>query len=191
MSKSTTTIKIGNMCCSRCITAVKDVFDKSGVVYKNIELGYAEIDQDVIKLIELETILKKAGFELIKSKEEELTEKTKIAIRKLFVETEKIELANFNLHGYLETQVQIQYKRLSELFSKQEKRTIEKYFILQKIEKVKAFIDETSLSFSDIAHKLGYNSLSHLSRQFKELEGISMQNYRLKPKNSRIFIDEV
>lgn len=179
------------MCCGRCITAVKEAFDKSGILYKNVELGFAEIKESDIKTEKLSDILKKAGFELLKTKEEELTEKTKIAIRKLFVETEKIELANFDLHNYLQVQVQIPYKKLSEIFSKQEHRTIEKYFILQKIERVKVFIDETTLSFSDLAFKLGYNSLSHLSRQFKDIVGLSMQNYRLKPKNKRKSIDKV
>ena len=186
-----TTIKIGNMCCSRCISAVKEAFEKSNITFKNVELGFAVISDSGMNPEKLADILKRAGFELIRTKEEELTEKTKIAIRKLFVETEKLEFANFDLHEYLEVQVQHNYKRLSEIFSKQEHRTIEKYFILQKIEKVKIFIEETSLSFSDIAFKLGYNSLSHLSRQFKEIEGVSMQNYRLKPNNKRKFIDEV
>lgn len=178
------------MCCSRCIEAVKKVFDNTGIKYKNVELGSAIIYENA-ENIDLESNLKKAGFELVKSKEEDITEKIKIAIRKLFIETEKIELSNFDLKEYLEIQVQLPYKRLSEIFSQQEKRTIEKYFILQRIEKIKSMIEETELSFSEIAFKLGYNSLSHLSKQFKALEGVSMRNYRLKPKNKRRYIDKV
>lgn len=183
-------IKIGNMCCDRCITAVKKVLDDTGVKYKNVELGSAVIIEHTAYK-DLEINLKTAGFQLIKSKEEDVSEKIKIAIRKLFVETKKIELNNLDLKNYLETNVQLPYKRLSEIFSQHENRSVEKFFILQRIEKVKSLIDETDLSFSEIGFKLGYNSLSHLSRQFKSIESISMQNYRLKPKNKRKFIDKI
>lgn len=187
---NTKIIKIGNMCCNRCITAVKKVLDDNGIIYKNVLLGSALIQENA-DFKKLDVHLKKAGFELIKTKEEEISERIKIAIRTLFVETEKIELNNFNLKEYLEIKIQLPYKRLSEMFSKQENRTIEKYFILQRIEKIKRIIEETDSSFSEIAYKLGYNSLSHLSKQFKSIEGVTMQNYRLKPKNRRKFIDKV
>ena len=130
-----TTIKIGNMCCSRCISAVKEAFEKSNITFKNVELGFAEINDKGITTEKLADILKRAGFELIRTKEEELTEKTKIAIRKLFVETEKLEFANFDLHEYLEVQVQHNYKRLSEIFSKQEHRTTENILFYKKLKK--------------------------------------------------------
>ena len=178
------------MCCNRCITAVQKVLDDSEIKYKNIELGSAIIYENTLNK-NLESNLKIAGFELIKTKEEEITEKIKIAIRKLFIETKKTEFNNLDLKDYLETFVELPYKRLAEIFSQQENRSVEKYFILQRIEKVKSLIDETDLSFSEIGFKLGYNSLSHLSRQFKLIESISMQKYRLIPKNKRKFIDKI
>lgn len=187
---NTKAIKIGNMCCGRCISAVQKVLDDIEIQYKSVDLGSCVIQADA-DFKKVEKHLKKAGFELIKSKEEEIAEKIKIAIRSLFVEKEKIELNNFDLKEYLETNVQLPYKRLSEIFSKQENRSVEKFFILQRIEKVKSLIEETAFSFSEIAFKLGYNSLSHLSKQFKMIEGVSMQNYRLKPKNKRKFIDKI
>jgi len=187
---STKTIKIGNMCCDRCITAVQKVLDDSEIKYKNVELGSAVICENTTNK-NLESNLRSAGFELIKTKEENITEKIKIAIRKLFIETKKTDFNNLELKEYLETNVQLPYKRLSEIFSQQENRSVEKYFILLRIEKVKSLIDETDLSFSEIGFKLGYNSLSHLSRQFKSIESISMQNYRLIPNNKRKFIDKI
>jgi AraC family transcriptional regulator len=178
------------MCCGRCITAVQKVLEGIGVKYKNVMLGSAVISEKT-DFKKLEIYLKRAGFVMIKSKEEEISEKVKIAVRSLFVETEKIELNNFSLNEYLELQIQLPYKRISEIFSQQENRTIEKYFILQRIEKIKSMIEETDLSFSEIAFKLGYNSLSHLSKQFKAIEGISMHSYRLMPKSKRKFIDKV
>lgn len=188
----TETIKIGNMCCSRCIMAVQQVFEKLGVKYKSVELGFAVINKtDSTKNKKLESELIIAGFSIILTKEEHVSEKIKIAIHKLFSDPKLIALKGFNLKVYLEDETQLPYKKISDIFSKYYHKTIEGYFILQRIEKVKAMIEETSLSFSEIAIKLGYNSLSHLSRQFKSITGVSMQNYRLNPKNMRKFIDEI
>jgi AraC-like DNA-binding protein len=164
--------------------------EDADVGYTAVELGIAVINEDADETI-FESDLKKAGFGLIKTKEEDVVEKTKIAIRKLFFENKKIELNSFDLKNYLEAETQLPYKRLSQIFSLKDNRTIEKYYILQRIEKVKSMIEETDLSFSDIAFELGYNSLSHLSKQFKTIVGFSMKTYRLKPKNRRRFIDEI
>lgn len=186
------TIKIGNMCCARCIVAVKEVFNRSGIRYKRVELGSAVIAGPIgAKIKILEAGLKKAGFEIIISKEDDLTEKIKIAIHKIFFDAKLHDLNGFELKKYLEQQIGLPYKKLSEVFSKHKHQTIEKLFILHRIEKVKELIDEGASSFSEIAFKLGYNSLSHLSRQFRAEQGVSMQQYRSTPKNSRKFIDRL
>ncbi len=186
------TLKIGNMCCSRCITAVTLVLNELGIKYKKVELGCAVIyTSKNIKETELESAFKKSGFRLIKSKEEEISEKVKTSIHHLFADFETIDFGNFNLIEYLELQVQIPYKTLSDFFSKQNKKTIEHYFIRYKIEKVKSMISDSGYSFSEIAFKLGYHSLSHLSKQFKACEGVSMSSYKLKPNNRRNFIDKI
>lgn len=179
------------MCCSRCITAVQQVFEKLGVKYQSIELGFAIIDNnDTLKNELLKENLILAGFEIIISREEEISEKIKIAIHRLLI-PKTPDLNGFNLRNYLTEQIELPYKKLSDIFSKHNQKTIETYFIQHRIEKVKSMIDDTDFLFSDIAFKLGYNSLSHLSRQFKSIEGISMQNYRLKPNNTRKFIDKI
>jgi AraC family transcriptional regulator len=186
------TLKIGNMCCGRCITAVTSSLDQLGIKHKKVDLGYALIyDDEELKEGELKAVLKKSGFNLIKSKEEEISEKIKIVIHKLFMDIEKRDLGNINLREYLETEIQMPYKAVSEIFSTQNKKTIEKYFILYRIEKAKIFITDSNHSFSEIAFKLGYSSLSHLSKQFKELEGVSMSSYKLKPKNNRKHLDKI
>lgn len=187
-----TSIKIGNMCCNRCIMVVKQVFDTLEIQYKNVELGFAIMHaKDIVKRPLLEEGLKHAGFSIIMSKEEHVSEKIKIAIYKLFSDPKLSAFRHFDLKIYLEDEIQLPYKKLSDIFSKYSHQTIENYFILQRIEKVKVMIEETDLSFSEIAFKLGYNSLSHLSRQFKSAEGESMQNYRSNPNKNRRFIDEI
>lgn len=188
---NTQTIKIANMCCDRCITAVKQVFEMLEIGYQKVELGSAVIYSDENKSSKLEESFQKLGFEIIKSKEEEISEKIKISIHQLFFETKSINLNGFNLSSYLMEAIEIPYKKLSDIFSKQNHKTIENYFILHRIEKAKAMIEDTDFSFSEIAFKLGYNSLSHLSRQFKAIEGIRMKDYKLSPDNKRKRIDKL
>ena len=171
---------------------VKQVLDQLKIKYDKIDLGYVVVnDQNVILENTLESALKKSGFEIIKSKEEDISEKIRISIHKLFLEIEIKDLANFNLRKHLESEIQLPYKIASEVFSKQNKNTIEHYFILHRTEKVKAMICDSSYSFTEIAFKLGYNSPSHLSKQFKSVEGITMRNYRRQSNNRRKQIDKI
>ncbi len=186
------TLKIGNMCCSRCITAVILALKQLGIRYKKVDLGYAVVyKNNDIKERELESTLKKAGFEIIKSKDENTSEKIKTAIHKLFSNIETRDLGSINFRDYLQVQVQFPYKTLSEIFSKLNKKTIENYFILYRIEKAKAMIHDSDNSFSEIAFKLGYNSPSYLSRQFKAIEGVSMREYKIRPVNKRKHFDKI
>lgn len=188
---STRTIKIGNMCCGRCIMVVKQVLAQNGIRHKKVELGSALIyENEQVDEVKLEKELKKSGFELIRTKEEEICEKTKIAIHKIFFDS-TIDLASFYLKDYLAAQVGMPYQKVSEVFAKCTKTTVEKYFINHRIEKVKALIEDTDHSFTEIAFKLGYNSLSHLSRQFRVFTGVSMLDYKQKKLKSRKPIDRL
>ena len=180
------------MCCGRCITAVEQIFNQLGVKYKNVKLGSAEISPDVkIKDSQIEKALLTGGFEVIRSKDEEISEKIKIAIHRIFFDSDMESLAGFNLRAHLETETGLAYKKLAQIFSGQNQKSIENYFIIHRVEKAKALIDETEHLFSDIAFKLGYKSLSHLSRQFKTIEGISMHDYKLKKDKGRKSIDKL
>lgn len=188
---STRTIRIGNMCCGRCIVVVKQVLTQNGFEYKKVELGAATIyENERLDEKKLEKELKNSGFEIIRSKEDEICENVKIAIHKIFFDS-TIDLVSFNLREYLETQVGTPYKKLTDIFSKCTKTTVEKYFIRHRIEKVKAMIEDTDYSFTEIAFRLGYNSLSHLSRQFREIEGASMHEYKHKHIKGRKPIDRL
>ena len=111
-------INTANMCCDRCITAVKEVFDMLEIKYQKIERVYATIIHDDKKSDLLEENLQKLGFEIIKSKEENISEKIKITIHKLFVETKLIDLNGLNLSSYLVSEIQQPYKKISDIFSK-------------------------------------------------------------------------
>jgi AraC-like DNA-binding protein len=91
----------------------------------------------------------------------------------------------------LASNLQRDYKTLSKLFSANEKTTIEKYFIKLKMEKVKELVQLKQYSFSEVAYILDYSSIKHLSRQFKEIVGMSMTDYKNTEKWKRNFYDEI
>ena len=92
---------------------------------------------------------------------------------------------------HLAAELHRDYKMLSKIFSKKENITIEKYFIKLKIERVKELIQLQQLVFSDIAYLLDYSSVNHLSRQFKNVTGLSMTDYKNSQIWERSFLDEI
>jgi AraC-like DNA-binding protein len=98
---------------------------------------------------------------------------------------------NLNLSSYLSQQLNYDYGHLSTLFSEVEGSTIEKYFIAQKIEKIKELIMYDELNLSQIANQLGYSSIAHLSAQFKKQTGLTPTFYRSLKKNIRRNIEEL
>lgn len=189
----TRTIKIGNMCCGRCVSAVEQILARLSTRYTEVDLGSVKLHETAdYNETELGTELKKAGFKLIKGEDEELSEKIKVAINRLFQgELKSNDLTGLRLRNYLEENTQVPYKKISELFSRQNKKTIENYFILRRIEEAKRMIHDSAYSFSEIAARLGYNSLSYLSKQFKSSEGISMTEYRSASSPGRKHIDKL
>ncbi len=183
------TINIRNMCCRHCVLAVKKVFDRIGVRYNKVTLGSATLHsgkqpKDAL----INRALKEEGFELVRSQEEAITDKIRLAIHALFIDQELDSLSGLNLRNYLEKQLGLPYKKLSAAFRSNEQTTIERYYIVHRIEKAKALVAETGYSFSEISYKLGYSALSHLSRQFKEIVGLSMHDYkRSKAKKRKYF----
>ena len=121
--------------------------------------------------------------------EEMIVEKIKIALISL-VTNVPINIKE-KTSDYLANLLHREYKVLSKMFSKKENITIEKYFIKLKIEKVKELIQLRQLTFSDIAYMLDYSSINHLSRQFKEIMGISMTDYKNSEEWQRDFLDEI
>ncbi len=128
-------------------------------------------------------------FEIVQKEEEMLTERIKIILIEqlqelpLHIKVKTSELLSSGLHR--------DYKTLSRLFSAQEQTTIEKYFIKLKIEKVKELIQLKQHSFSDIGYLLDYSSVNHLSRQFKDVIGVSMTDYKNAEDWKRNFYDEI
>lgn len=164
---------IKNMVCSRCKMVVKSVFENIGINPIAVELGEVELKNDIQENQKLELLkkLRAIGFDLIDDKKSKTIDKIKTLIIDL-VQNKNNDLKS-NLSDYISQELHQDYNTLSNLFSEVENTTIEKYFINQKIEKVKELIIYDELSLSEIAYSLNYNTVSHLSNQFKKVTGFS------------------
>jgi len=179
----TSVLNIKNMVCNCCIRVLKEDFEKAGVLVQKIKLGEVEIcyDPEKIKFGQIEKIINGNGFELLTDKEKILVEQIKLAVIELI---HYYNNANSLIRNsdYLIEKLGYSYQYLSSVFSKHENVTLEKYIILQKIEKVKELLEFDNYTLSEISFLMGYSSLQYLSNQFRQITGISVSAYK-KNKN--------
>ncbi len=173
------TIHIKNMVCNRCIKVVREELEKLGYKIEEIALGEATISsENKIDFELINKILTENGFELIDSRQSRLIEKIKVTIIKTIGEMAEGNLKNIQFSELLQESLNLSYQYLSGLFSSSEGITIEKYIILQKVEKVKELIVYDELSLSEISFRLGYSSVQHLSSQFKKVTGLTPSHFK-------------
>lgn len=179
------------MVCSRCKMVIKDELIKFGVHPTSIELGEVEIKEElnIEKRSELNKTLELFGFELIDDKKSQLIEKIKNTIVDLVHYSD--EQLKTNLSEHISQLLHHDYNYLSNLFSEVEGTTIEKYFISQKIEKVKELLKYDELSLSEIADHMGYSSVAYLSNQFKKQTGLTPTFYKSLKQNRRKNLDDL
>lgn len=182
---------IKNMVCNRCKMVVKDELIKFGLHPVYVELGEAEIMEDVNAAQKklLHQNLLPLGFELIDDKKSRLIEKIKNEIVKLVHHNGEQPKLNFS--ELISRQLIHDYNYLSNLFSDVEGTTIEQYFIAQKIERVKELLVYDELSLSEISVMMHYSSVPHLSRQFKKVTGLTPSHFKQLKKRKRIPIEEL
>lgn len=175
------------MVCNRCKSTVVRELDALGYDIDSLELGRVVLNINApLDYSKLESILKKQGFEVLKDETEVLIEEIKV---KLIEKLEHQEMSN--LSSFLSKTFNKSYAVISKMFSKHEGMTIEKYLIHIKIEKVKEYIQLGELNFSEIAYNLSYASSSHLARQFKNITGISMTEYKKLQRWDRKTLDQI
>ena len=179
------------MVCGRCKMVVKSEFEKLGLQTISVELGEVEVENEITESQKeiLLSNLQALGFDFIDDKKSKTIEKIKNLIVDL-VHHKNSEL-KVNLSDFLVENLNQDYSSLSNLFSEIENTTIEKYFISQKIEKVKELLIYNELSLSEIADMLNYSNVAHLSNQFKKITGFTPTHFKqLKDKN-RIQIENL
>jgi YesN/AraC family two-component response regulator len=182
---------IKNMVCNRCIMVVKNELDKFGYQALNVTLGEVELKNELAgdeKQI-FNQHLKTFGFEIIDDKRSQLIGQIKSSIIEI-VHLQNSELKS-NLSDYLSNKLHHDYTYISNLFSEVEGTTIEKYFIAQKIEKVKELLVYDELSLSEIAFQMNYSSVAYLSNQFKKVTGLTPTHFKNIKVDKRRPLDEV
>ncbi len=182
---------IKNMVCNRCKMVVDSALKDLGLHPVSVELGEVEITENNIDNIKSDLLnkLHSLGFHLIDDKKNKTTEKIKNVIIDL-VHNKNNQLKT-NLSEYLSQQLTQDYSTLSNLFSEVESTTIEKYFINQKIEKVKELLIYNEMTLNEISYLLNYSSVAHLSNQFKKVTGMSPSHFKQDQFKKRIPLDEV
>jgi len=182
---------IKNMVCNRCKTAVKAAIKEAGLQPITVELGEVEIQGNPAPAVleQLGIHFKQLGFEIIDNRKSRMIEQVKSAIVSLIHHSE--ENLHINLSTYIAEKLHYDYNYISNLFSEVEGTTIEKYFIAQKIEKVKELLKYEELTLSQIADRLGYSSVAYLSNQFKKQTGLTPSFYKTMKQNNRHNIDEL
>lgn len=183
---------IKNMVCNRCISVVANELSELEIGYTSVRLGEVDIreklsDEQHSKLRER---LHTHGFQLLDDKKSALISQIKSAVIN-YIHYDESKSVKVNLSDHIAEKVGKDYNYLSGLFSEVEGITIEKFVILQRIEKVKELLVYGELTLSEIAWKMGYSSLAHLSGQFKKITGLTPSDYREIRDKKRKALDEL
>lgn len=171
---------------------VKDQLDAAGLTYRKIQLGEVELSEPASdkQIVSLRTNLSNLGFELLDDKKAALVTQIKSVIIKLIHDSGQDEI-NKKLSVLLSEKLGKDYHFLSTLFSSVEGVTIEKYIILQRIERAKELLMYDEMTINEIADTLGYSSVQHLSQQFKKITGLTPTHFKQLKENKRKPLDQV
>lgn len=167
------------MVCDRCIKVVKEELTKNNIKFVKVELGKIYVKQQLVatKKETLERILEKEGFQIVDQLDSILVNKIKTLIIE-YIHYGKQKSNTQSYSSFLAATLKTDYSHLSKIFSELEENTIEHFTIQQKIERAKELLMYNELSLSQISYDLNYSSPQHLSRQFKQITGITPSQFK-------------
>lgn len=172
-------VTVKNMVCDRCIKVGKEELLNNNIDFESVDLGKIYFNKNLSseEMITIKNILEKEGFEIVEAFDFKIVNQIKtLIIENIFHGRHKVFDQNYST--FLASNLDIEYCQLSRMFSELEGRTIENYIIQQKIERVKELISYNELTISQISYELNYSSPQHLSRQFKQITGITPTQYK-------------
>lgn len=180
---NTTTLMIKGMVCNRCITAVKNALEQKGIRVFYIALGKVEfVEIPGQPISEIRETINCLGFEILADKQEKIVENIKQLVNEVLSGNQ---FSSIKFSSLVSEKTRSNYDSVSSIFSAKEGVTLEHYIINQKIIRVKKLLEETDMSLSDISFQTNYSSVQHLSRQFKEKEGVNPSQYRLAVRSTK------
>lgn len=179
------------MVCLRCKMVVKEELSKLGYHCISVELGEAEVIEkiSVEHHEQLRIGLLKSGLELMDDKKSILIQKIKNVIIELVHYSEEPLAVNFS--EYLSQKLNYDYTYLANLFSEVQGTTIEKFLIAHKIERVKELLVYNEFNLTEIAYRMHYSSVAHLSAQFKKVTGLTPSHFKQLKNKRRSMLDEI
>lgn len=185
----TETLHIKNMVCRRCVMTVEDICRDLGISDAEVSLGSVGFntmpDAGIMK--DFYDRLRAVGFEPLKSHEHIMLENIKAAIR-YYARHDPAEI-KYKLSEFISNSINIDFRYASRMFSSLEGRTIQSYLMSQRIEYVKELLFDNELTLAEIADKVGFSSVAHLSRTFKKSLGVTISEFR--NTGTRLGIDEL
>ncbi|MBO9201877.1 MULTISPECIES: helix-turn-helix domain-containing protein [Niastella] len=179
------------MVCLRCKMVVKEELTKLGIHYTSVELGEAEVVENISaeQHEKIKAALLRSGLELMDDKKSILIQKIKNVIIELVHYSEEPLTINFS--EYLSLKLNYDYTYLANLFSEVQGTTIEKFLIAHKIERVKELLVYNELNLTEISYRLHYSSVAHLSAQFKKVTGLTPSHFKQLKNKRRSMLDEM
>jgi YesN/AraC family two-component response regulator len=180
-------IFIKNMVCIRCKMLVREELKKLGIPFTSVEIGEVELTGPITQeqRDKFSAALSAAGLELINDKKNILVEKVKNVIVELVHESDEQPKVNYS--QYISKKLDHDYTYLANLFSKEQGTTIEKFIIIHKIERVKQLLMYNEMNLTEIAYKLNYSSVAHLSNQFKKVTRLTPSYFKQIKNKRRLF----
>ncbi len=189
--KVETKLLIQNMVSLRCKMMVKSELDKLGIAYKSVELGvvYLTVPITETENLALKGALHKSGLELMHDKKAIFIEKIVNIIVEMVHYSDELPTVNFST--FLSEKMQQDYHKMADIFSKAKGITLEHFIIQHKVEKIKELIIYDELNITEISYKMHYKSVAHLSRQFKQITGVTPTFFKSLSMKNRKNLEDI
>jgi len=191
MEEKRNKLLIKNMVCQRCILTVENILNDLKIPYHRVALEEVDLTEKLSdnELKKIGEELNKVGFETIERRVNKIIEDIKRAVSEylnLGMDNENLKLSSFIVN-----KIPYDYSYLSDLFSTVEGKTIEQFFILTRIEKVKELLVYDQLSLTEISYQTGFSSVHHLSAQFKKITGLTPSHFKRIAADKRKYLDRL
>ena len=184
------TLMIRNMVSNCCVILLRERLERAGVIVNQVQLGRVIISYHPAyqNHSTVASIISEIGLEVIEGRDMIMVEKTKQAVIELIHHMNNVDSV-VRKSDYLVEKLGYSYQYLSKTFSAHEPVTLERYIILQKIERIKQLIDNDEFTLSEIAFMMDYSSVQYLSNQFHKITGMTVSEYKASDRSSKKPID--
>jgi YesN/AraC family two-component response regulator len=186
------TLMIRNMVSNCCVVLLRERLEAAGIFVNQVQLGQVFVSYDPVHHNHnaVAELIREIGLDVIEGREMIMVEKTKQAVIELIHHMNNVDSV-VRKSDYLVEKLGYSYQYLSKTFSAHEPVTLERYIILQKIERIKQLIDNNEFTLSEIAFMMDYSSVQYLSNQFHKITGITVSEYKASDRSSKKPIDKL